>query len=75
MSDILDLSGNVIKAKGLVLTTTPIADIAVTVTSGSEPTPNGAITIANSATPTVVELLEYCRELRAKVEALADAIS
>lgn len=51
-----------------------VADITVTVTSGSEPTPNGALTIADSTTPTVVELLEYCRELRAKVEALADVL-
>jgi hypothetical protein len=51
-----------------------IADIAVTVTSGTEATPNGALTIADITTPTVVELAEYCRELRAKVEALADVL-
>lgn len=51
-----------------------IADIAVTVTTGSEATPNGALTISAIATPTVVELAEYCRELRAKVEAIVDVL-
>lgn len=47
-----------------------VADLTSTATSGSLPTPNGSITIANAATPTVVELLEYCVELEAKLEAL-----
>lgn len=47
-----------------------IADLTTTATSGSLPTPNGSVTIANAATPTVVELLEYCAELEAKVEAI-----
>lgn len=51
-----------------------IADIAVTVTTGSEATPNGALTISAIATPTVVELAEYCRELRAKLEAVVDVL-
>lgn len=51
-----------------------IANITVTVTSGSEPTPNGAITIADGTTPTVAELLEYCRELRAKLEAVTTTL-
>lgn len=46
-----------------------IADLTSTATSGSLPTPNGSVTIANAATPTVTELLEYCVELEAKVEA------
>jgi hypothetical protein len=49
---------------------TAIADLTVTATSGSLPTANGSVTIANAATPTVVELLEYCAELEAKLEAL-----
>lgn len=82
MATILDLSGNTLKVEGLEVNgidfvaaapSTAIADITVTVTSGTEPTPNGAITIADATTPTVVELLEYCRELRAKVELLVDA--
>jgi hypothetical protein len=48
-----------------------VADLTVTATSGSLPTANGSVTIANAATPTVVELLEFCVELEAKVEALA----
>lgn len=47
-----------------------IADLTTSATSGSLPTPNGTVTIANAAAPTVVELLEYCVELEAKVEAL-----
>lgn len=39
--------------------------LTITPTSGSLPTPNGAVTIADTTTPTVVELLEYCHELRA----------
>ncbi len=46
-----------------------ITDITTTATSGSLPTPDGSVTIANAATPTVVELLEYCVELEAKLEA------
>ena len=47
-----------------------VADLTVTATTGTLPTANGAVVIANTATPTVVELLEYCRELEAKVEEL-----
>lgn len=47
-----------------------VARISRTATSGSLPTPDGSITIANTATPTVVELLEYCTELEAKLEEL-----
>jgi hypothetical protein len=50
-----------------------IAAIVITPTTGSLPTPNGAVTIANTATPTVVELLELCVELNAKVDALRAA--
>jgi hypothetical protein len=46
-----------------------VADIATTATSGSLPTPDGSVTIADATTPTVTELLEYCVELEAKLEA------
>lgn len=46
-----------------------VANITTTATSGSLPTPDGSVTIANAATPTVTELLEYCVELEAKLEA------
>lgn len=47
-----------------------VADITTTATSGSLPTANGSVTIADATTPTTVELLEYCRELEATLEAL-----
>lgn len=37
--------------------------LTVTYTAGSAPAANDALTVANSASPTVVELLEYCAEL------------
>jgi hypothetical protein len=47
-----------------------VANITTTATAGALPTPDGAVTIANTATPTVTELLEYCVELEAKLEDL-----
>jgi len=47
-----------------------VANITTTATTGSLPTPNGSVTIANAATPTVTELLDYCVELEAKLEDL-----
>jgi hypothetical protein len=47
-----------------------IADLTVTATTGSLPTPDGSVTIANAATPTVTELLDFCVELEAKVETI-----
>ena len=46
-----------------------VADLTVTASSGSLPTPNGSLTISNAASPTNAELLEYCVELEAKLEA------
>lgn len=46
----------------------------VTYTSGSAPPVGGSLTIANSATPTVVELLDYIVELNAKVDAITAAL-
>lgn len=54
----------VIKTQGAA-----IPALTVTATSGTLPTANGSVTIADAAAPTVVELLEYCRELEAKLEA------
>lgn len=47
-----------------------LAPITVTASAGSLPTPGGTVTIANTATPTVVELLDYCTELKAKLDAV-----
>jgi len=46
----------------------------VTATTGSLPTPDGAQVIANTATPTVVELLGYCTELKAKLDAIVTSL-
>lgn len=58
------------KAEIAALTTGP----TVTYTSGSAPAVSGALTIANSATPTVAELLDYIVELNAKVTAITNAL-
>lgn len=51
-----------------------IADLTVTATTGTLPTPNGTVTIANAASPTVAELQEYCVELETKLEAVLAAL-
>ena len=51
-----------------------LAANTVTATTGTLPTPNGATTIANAATPTVAELLEFCMENRAKIAAIIAAL-
>lgn len=62
---------------GAVAAKTQVAALAantVTATTGTLPTPNGATTIANAATPTVAELLEFCMENRAKIAAIIAAL-
>ena len=49
---------------------THVDDITTTATTGTLPTADGSVTIADAASPTNAELLEYCVELEAKVEAL-----
>jgi hypothetical protein len=46
-----------------------VTDITTTATAGTLPTPDGTVTIADADVPTVGELLEYCVELEAKLEA------
>jgi uncharacterized Zn ribbon protein len=53
---------------------TAIADITTTATTGTLPTPDGTVTIADAAAPTVDELLEYCVELEAKLETALAAL-
>ena len=55
---------------GTVLQGSAVANLTVTATSGTLPTANGSVTIADATTPTVVELQEYCVELETKLEAL-----
>jgi hypothetical protein len=52
-----------------VVQPTAVADITTVATVGTLPTPDGSVTIADATTPTVTELLEYCVELEAKLEA------
>lgn len=47
-----------------------VADITATATTGTLPTADGIVTIADAASPTNAELLEYCVELEAKVNSL-----
>lgn len=47
-----------------------VTNLTVTASSGSLPTADGSVTIANATTPTVAELLEYCVELETKLEEL-----
>ena len=49
---------------------THVADLSATATTGALPTADGTMTIADAASPTNAELLEYCRELEAKVNSL-----
>lgn len=53
---------------------TPVTPVAVTFTAGGTPseytTPVGSLTIATSTSPTNVELLNYCNELRGNVASL-----
>lgn len=46
-----------------------VADLAHSTSSGSLPTPDGTVNISNAASPTNAELLAYCVELEAKLEA------
>lgn len=61
-----------VAAKTEIAALNPVVD--VTYTAGSAPAVSGALTIANSATPSVTELLDYIVELQAKVTAIANAL-
>ena len=47
-----------------------IANITTTASSGSLPTANGSITVANAGSATTTELLEFCVELESKLESV-----
>ena len=49
---------------------THVADLSASATTGTLPTADGTMTIADATSPTNAELLEYCRELEAKVNSL-----
>lgn len=69
-------STNSIGLFGVTPVTQPsaIANITTTATTGTLPTADGSVTIADAAAPTVDELLEYCVELEAKLEAALAAL-
>jgi len=76
LTTLLQLSGTGFTPSVGFFGTTPAAqsthvdDLTVTATTGTLPTADGTVTIADAAAPTNAELLEYCVELEAKVEAL-----
>lgn len=59
---------------GTALQGAAVANLTVTATSGTLPTANGTVTIADASTPTVAELQEYCVELETKLEALLSSL-
>jgi hypothetical protein len=52
-----------------VVQPTAVADITTVATAGTLPTADGSVTVADADDPTKAELLEYCVELEAKLEA------
>jgi hypothetical protein len=72
----LEIDGDTIGFFGTTAAGQPsaIADLNVTATTGTLPTPDGSITIADAASPTNAELLEYCAELEAKLESALAAL-
>ena len=72
----VEVSANTIGFFGATPATqaTAITDINTTATTGTLPTAADANSIANAASPTNAELLQYCVTLEAKVEALIDAL-
>lgn len=65
-----DLLASTLPAEGAA-----IAALTVTATAGTLPVANGSVTVADAGTPLVAELLEYCQELNAKVNALRAALT
>lgn len=61
-------------AKYMTDATDALTENTVTATTGTLPTADGATTIANAASPTVAELLEFCVENRAKIAAIIAAL-
>jgi len=53
---------------------TAIPDLTTTATAGTLPTADGSVTIADAASPTNSELLEYCVELETKLETVLAAL-
>lgn len=73
MAQLPSRNGRTVAGKKEVKALTTGAPVT-TYTAGSAPPVTGTQTIANSATPTVVELLKYCRELHARIDAIVVAL-
>lgn len=72
----LEINANTIGFFGTTPATQPaaIANMTTTATTGTLPTTDETITIADAASPTNAELLEYCVELQSKLEAALAAL-
>lgn len=72
----LEINGDTIGFFGTTAAAQPsaIANITTTATTGTLPTADGTMTIADAASPTNAELLEYCTELEAKLESALAAL-
>ena len=72
----LEIDGDTIGFFGATAAARPsaIADLTVTASTGTLPTANGSVTIADAASATNAELLEYCVELEAKLESALAAL-
>lgn len=72
----LEIDGDNIGFFGTTAAARPsaIADLTVTASTGTLPTANGSVTIADAASATNAELLEYCVELEAKLESALAAL-
>ena len=72
----LEINGDTIGFFGTTAAAQPaaIADLTTTATTGTLPTADGTVTIADAASPTNAELLEYCVELEAKLETALAAL-
>ena len=64
----------ILAATAVQQTDAPTA-LTIEATTGTLPTADGSVTIADASTPTVAELLEAVVELNAKIEALRTAIA
>jgi hypothetical protein len=65
----------VVGAATAVATTATVAAIVVTPSTGDLPASDATVSISDTATPTVVELLKYCTELKAQNGALITDVS
>jgi len=72
MTTQFEINGNTLSFFGATVAgqSSHVADITTTATTGTLPAANDTNTIADAASPTNAELLQYCVTLEAKVEAL-----